>query len=863
MERFEPGTPENGAAATSEGPNQIIRRLSKTPKKHQSDDNLRNLAEAYQAINQKLKGIAALNAIRDKTAGDYAFLAQLHREMGHLKAARRILEERITTTDDAHLRYLLACTYTDPERNNPYLSREDVPEIKKHLERSILLGSPPPDAYSWLAELLGHGADSAPQRAEILKTALLHYPEHWNLRESLCRTYLNRLDSPKQALELLEQPDVEKTPVALWLIADCHLTLSHYDEALRCFNAIPPEKIESRWLPKLRGDMLLHKGLLSEAIAEFNELISSQDPAAQVIGHLSRAYVRLQQERLDAVAADIHRAIDITFNDGVDWIGSYIDVGDDHEHYDLEALAIRVLEAALQDRNILEDSLTDDLRGRILYRLWNARQCRGTDVDHLLEQALALTQHPVLSQYRENDCLRNKQYAEALRHFLKYARWVLTFQSETEFRNRFAPQLSSQEIPEKKEDFIELHHLLLNELKQCDDDNERQVLFRLVYKEYWRRCLLASKLYRELHEAADAFLTHGRSDQYMLFESGYALYFFDLNQSEKVYRELVALAPQDAGALGNLSLILKQKGTLDEAMQFAREAARIDPKLDHRINEIKDAIAEQREEQREHDRLQTARDRWPQLDSYKRRLMGVLTVISGFKGWADLAELSGIDEKYLAGHWRKLVELGMILENKDGKYEVNQHIRPLAEKERTHGVTTTLVRADNSIAFKPIFNSQTEHQIYKVLLELFPNHLVFPNMSLQTVFQFDRMKGLVDQSEFQYYLNSQVDFCITSTASYLPLIAFEVDSIYHDSTSQIERDRKKNKIFQVGGISLIRLRPHGRPGEMAVREEIVTSIRTLGTEFQRAGEKHTILRSLLKEIDFDNFGKDAPNTMDR
>ena len=39
-------------------------------------------------------------------------------------------------------------------------------------------------------------------------------------------------------------------------------------------------------------------------------------------------------------------------------------------------------------------------------------------------------------------------------------------------------------------------------------------------------------------------------------------------------------------------------------------------------------------------------------------------------------------------------------------------------------------------------------------------------------------------------LMAQVDFCITSTANYLPVIAFEVDSRYHDASDQIVRDEQ-------------------------------------------------------------------------
>ena len=61
------------------------------------------------------------------------------------------------------------------------------------------------------------------------------------------------------------------------------------------------------------------------------------------------------------------------------------------------------------------------------------------------------------------------------------------------------------------------------------------------------------------------------------------------------------------------------------------------------------------------------------------------------------------------------------------------------------------------------------------------------------------MRELLDAETFRYFLMSQVDFCVTSTASYLPIIAFEVDSPYHDRPEQQDRDRKKNENFSGRG----------------------------------------------------------------
>jgi len=260
------------------------------------------------------------------------------------------------------------------------------------------------------------------------------------------------------------------------------------------------------------------------------------------------------------------------------------------------------------------------------------------------------------------------------------------------------------------------------------------------------------------------------------------------------------------------------------------------------------------EEKRKEDFLSTARERWPQLDGYKKKILSTLNIIGECDDLQRLEQYSGTGEKYFKGNWRKLIDLGMVIQNSSGKFAVNKYIVDLVARERSHSVATTIIRADNSIAFKPIFNSRLEYTIYNILIGLFPNHLVFPNMSLQTIFQYDRMKEILDSVKFQYYLISQVDFCITSTAHYFPIIAFEVDSTYHDSTDQQQRDGKKNEIFRLGGVPLLRLRAFGQPGEGGIRQEIVEVIKQLGQQLTETNRKVDGLMNLALEIDFERFG---------
>lgn len=176
----------------------------------------------------------------------------------------------------------------------------------------------------------------------------------------------------------------------------------------------------------------------------------------------------------------------------------------------------------------------------------------------------------------------------------------------------------------------------------------------------------------------------------------------------------------------------------------------------------------------------------------------------------------------------------------------------MLHRELTHSAAIKVIRANEEYVFKPVFNSTREYTVYRVLTTLFPNHMVFPNMGLQALFQYDRLKPLLSSEEFGYYLKAHVDCCVTSTATYLPVVAFEVDSEYHDTAVQQERDQRKDHIFQVGGVPLVRIRVYGQPTPDALREQIIEALRPLA---QTLRETHRTVPGLQPawELDFDGL----------
>jgi hypothetical protein len=243
----------------------------------------------------------------------------------------------------------------------------------------------------------------------------------------------------------------------------------------------------------------------------------------------------------------------------------------------------------------------------------------------------------------------------------------------------------------------------------------------------------------------------------------------------------------------------------------------------------------------------TAVSRWPSLTAPARKLLSVFASIKSYNGLAEVAEYAGMDLTWAGRHYDKLVELGMLLVT-DKTFRINPHIAPLLERESQHAVIGRIVRAQGTSAVKQVFNSQREFTIYQVLVQLCPNHLVFPNCSLQSVMSFDRMKELVSEDDFGYYLRASVDIVVVSSTTYLPMLAIEVDSVWHDTERQQRNDNKKDRLFAAAGIPFMRLRPVGSPSENTIRAQVAEHVDELVRSLRADLPGYDQARGLLEDL---------------
>lgn len=287
---------------------------------------------------------------------------------------------------------------------------------------------------------------------------------------------------------------------------------------------------------------------------------------------------------------------------------------------------------------------------------------------------------------------------------------------------------------------------------------------------------------------------------------------------------------KNAAALHNLTELLQPHKTQPQVAQLM-------PVVTKRLAEV----------DKQDQFLRTGVDRWPALKPLTRKLLVVLNKVSRYDSLAELGQYAGIDANWVKWHYDRLVESGMLLVE-SGSYTINPYVKPLLERESQHAVVGRIVRASGTSAIKQVFNSQREFGIYQVMVQLCPNHLVMPNCSLQSIISYERIKELVDAEDFSYYLKASVDLVVASTTTYLPMLAVEVDSVWHDTDKQTVRDERKDRIFGAAGIPLLRLRPVGDPSPAVIHGEVASHFQELVTSLRQDLPGFEQARSLLEEL---------------
>lgn len=107
-----------------------------------------------------------------------------------------------------------------------------------------------------------------------------------------------------------------------------------------------------------------------------------------------------------------------------------------------------------------------------------------------------------------------------------------------------------------------------------------------------------------------------------------------------------------------------------------------------------------------------------------------------------------------------------------------------------------------------LFKSQQEFYFYQAMIECYPMHHVFPNVSLNAIIDFEAIKEELSEDEKHFFWKALIDCVLINPADNYKAIAFyELDSYFHDNEIQRKRDSMKDSILAKSGQILERIRP--------------------------------------------------------
>lgn len=101
--------------------------------------------------------------------------------------------------------------------------------------------------------------------------------------------------------------------------------------------------------------------------------------------------------------------------------------------------------------------------------------------------------------------------------------------------------------------------------------------------------------------------------------------------------------------------------------------------------------------------------------------------------------------------------------------------------------------------------SRQEREFLKAVRLFLPGMMAYPNVPLRNFIDADSIAIGWSRSHHRYSLRAEVDVLIC-TQDEDPIAGIELDSIFHDDESAVNKDALKDEIFSLAGIPLIRIR---------------------------------------------------------
>ncbi|MCC8438544.1 DciA family protein [Brevibacillus sp. M2.1A] len=332
---------------------------------------------------------------------------------------------------------------------------------------------------------------------------------------------------------------------------------------------------------------------------------------------------------------------------------------------------------------------------------------------------------------------------------------------------------------------------------------------------------------------------------YSLSHSGYR------KEAKEIYEQAIIDGNESVAVYNNLGVYYREvENNLEKAVVLYQKALKLDPEDKTVINNLKSiekAIKEEKEKpKRVTENYFKKTKTWHKQILFSIYRIGEqevsIEMLSGLTKQSPTTLKKNLD--YLASIELISFNGTRIIMDPTVEKLVGDYINPKLERE--------ILKIDKTKYFRPIFYHESEISLYRALIELFPQHFIFPNMSLKTIFDIEKLKDIIDGDHINYLFMAHVDFVIINTTTYLPVLAFEKDSDYNDTKLATENTKKKNLIFTTGGIPLIRLRFNSAMDLERLKSEVRMATKELLSQIQ--GDSHLYEVNLFEELDVKKFG---------
>lgn len=109
---------------------------------------------------------------------------------------------------------------------------------------------------------------------------------------------------------------------------------------------------------------------------------------------------------------------------------------------------------------------------------------------------------------------------------------------------------------------------------------------------------------------------------------------------------------------------------------------------------------------------------------------------------------------------------------------------------------------------RTLFKSKQEKEFFDAVRDAFPMYIVYPNVALSSIVDYDLVKDRLSPDERTYFFKGTVDCVIFDYQRelYQPKYFYELDSHYHDAAEQKLKDKFKDNILAAAGQKLYRIR---------------------------------------------------------